>query len=76
MVFGVTLRGAGALALGALLTIIDDEIMGYVIPAMNHPDHWLVQGFESIVQWDTTILVVAVAVMLITNALLRGAEPT
>lgn len=76
MVFGVTLRGAGALALGTLATIIDDEIMSYLIPALNHPNHWLVQGFEAIVQWDTTILVIAVAVMLISNAIIRGADPT
>lgn len=72
MVFGVTLRGAAALALGALLTIIDDEIMGYIIPHMNHENHWLVRGFESVVAWDTTILVIAVAVALITNALVRS----
>lgn len=72
MVFGVTLRGAAALALGALLTIIDDEILGYMIGEMNHPDHWLVQGFESVVAWDTTILVVAVAVMLMANAIIRS----
>lgn len=72
MVFGVTLRGAGALALGALLTIIDDEIMGFLIGEMNHPDHWLVGGFQTIIEWDTTILVIAVAVMLMTNALVRS----
>jgi len=72
MVFGVTIRGAATLGLGALLTIIDDEILGYIIPYMNHPDHWLVRGFEAIVKWDATILVIAVAVMLLTNALLRG----
>jgi len=72
MVFGVTLRGAAGLALGALLTIIDDEIMGYIIPLMNHPDHYLVAWFEAIIQWDTTILVLAVAVMLITNGIIRS----
>jgi hypothetical protein len=72
MVFGVTLRGAAALALGTLLTIIDDEIMGYVIDAMNHPDHWLVGTFESIVIWDTTILLIGVIVMVLANALVRS----
>lgn len=72
MVFGVTLRSAAALALGALLTIIDEEIMGYIIPYMNHDNHWLVRGFEAVVVWDTTILVLAVAVALITNALVRS----
>lgn len=75
MVFGVTLRGAGALALGALLTIIDGEIMGYLITAMNHPDHWLVEGFEAVVKWDAVILVLGVAVMLIANAIIRSGGP-
>lgn len=76
MVFGVTLRGAGALALGTLLTIIDDEIMGYIIDVMNHPDHWLVEGFQAIVKWDTTILVIGVVVMILANALVRSEVTT
>lgn len=72
MVFGVSLRGAATLALGALLTIIDDEIMGYMIDMMNHPDHWLVEGFQAVVKWDVVILVISVAVMLIVNAIIRG----
>ena len=72
MVFGVTLRGAAALALGTLLTMIDDEVMGYLIPVMNHPDHWLVEAFQAVVEWDTTILIVGVAVMLIANGLVRS----
>lgn len=74
MVFGVTLRGAATLALGAIFTIINDEIMGFVIPFMGHPDHWLVEGFQAVVKWDATVLVLAVAVMLITNGIVRGGE--
>lgn len=72
MVFGVSLRGAATLGLGALITIIDDEVMGYLIPQMNHSSNWLVQGFQTVVKWDTTILVFAVAVMLISNAIIRS----
>lgn len=72
MVFGVSLRGAAYLAVGALLTIIDDEIMGYLIGEMNHESNWLVKGFQTVVEWDTTILIFAVAAMLIVNALVRS----
>lgn len=72
MVFGVTLRGAAYLALGALLTIIDDEVMSYVIDEMNHPNHWLVEGFNAVVQWDTTILVFSVVAMVLANAIVRS----
>lgn len=76
MVFGVSLRAAAALALGALLTIINETVMDYMIPLMGHPDHWLVEGFESVVEWDATILVIGAALMLIANGVVRGSGDT
>lgn len=72
MVFGVTLRSAAALGLGAVLLMINDEVMGYVVPLMGHENHWLVRGFESVIAWGPTLLVVAVAVAMITNAIIRS----
>lgn len=72
MVFGVTFRGVGYMALAGLLAAILDGPMLYIIDFANHEEHYLVSGLRLLVENAIPLVIVlSVAVMVIGNAINR-----
>lgn len=72
MVYGVTFRGVGYMALAGLITAIIDGPMLYIIGFAGHEDHYLVSGLRLLVENAIPVIIVfSVAVMVIGNAINR-----
>lgn len=72
MVYGVTFRGVGYMAMAALLAAILDGPMLYILDFANHEDHYLVSGLRLLVENAIPVIIIfSVAVMVIGNAINR-----